>query len=129
MSAKFLFIEAMDLHSGNLSDGLKQTLMKEPKMNDQIDVYYSFRSPYSYLASPDMLGLKQDYDVPVNLRVILPIAVREPGYFKPGNEKWARYILLDRPRRSEFLCLPHAWPDPDPIVQDIETLEIAADQL
>lgn len=97
-------------------------------MNDEIDVYYSFRSPYSYLASPDLVRLKQDYLVDVNLRVILPIAVRAPDYFRPGNEQWARYIQLDWPRRAEFLGLPHVWPDPDPIVQDLETLKVAADQ-
>lgn len=97
-------------------------------MDNQIDVYYSFRSPYSYLASPDMLRLKQDYAVAVNLRVVLPIAVRSPGYFRPGNEKWARYIQLDWPRRAEFLGLPHEWPEPDPIAQDLGTLKVAEEQ-
>ncbi len=26
--------------------------------------------------------------------------------FAPGNEQWARYILLNWPRRAEFLDLP-----------------------
>lgn len=54
-------------------------------MIGNIDVYYSFRSPYSYLASPDLLRLKQDYFVDVNLRVILPIAVRAPDYSVRGT--------------------------------------------
>ncbi len=61
-------------------------------MIDETDVYHCFRSSYSYLASPDLVRLKQDHLVDVNLRVILPIAVRAPGYFRPGNEQWARYI-------------------------------------
>lgn len=97
-------------------------------MTDQIDVYYSFRSPYSYLASPDMANLKNDYEVDVNLRVVLPIAVRASNYFRPGNEQWARYIQLDWQRRAEFLGLPHVWPDPDPIVQDLTTLKVADEQ-
>ncbi len=97
-------------------------------MTEELDVYYSFRSPYSYLASPDLVALERDYDLRVNLRVILPIAVRAPEYFKPANEQWARYIQLDWPRRAAFLGLPHKWPDPDPIVQDLETLKVAADQ-
>ena len=45
-------------------------------MPNPIDVYWSFRSPYSYLATPDMLRLREDFDVEVNLQVVLPIAVR-----------------------------------------------------
>lgn len=97
-------------------------------MAEQIDVFYSFRSPYSYLASPDMVKLQDDYDVQVHLRVVLPIAVRSSEFFSPKNEQWARYIQLDWPRRAEFLGLPHVWPDPDPIVQDLTTMEISQEQ-
>ncbi len=36
-------------------------------MRDTIDVFYSFRSPYSYLATRDMLALAHDYDVDVHM--------------------------------------------------------------
>ncbi len=97
-------------------------------MTHQIDVYYSFRSPYSYLSTPDIIALQNDYDLEVHLRVILPIAVRKKDFFKSQNEHWARYILLDWQRRAEFLGLPHVWPNPDPIVQDMKTFEISKDQ-
>ena len=94
-----------------------------------VDVYWSFRSPYSYLATPGMLALQEDYDVEVNLRVVLPIAVRAPELlFNPQNAHRTGYIITDWPRRAEFLGMPGCWPSPDPIVQDLKTMEIAEEQ-
>lgn len=93
-----------------------------------VDVYFSFRSPYSYLATPDMLKLKQDYAVAVNLRPVFPIAVRNPEFFDPANAKRANYIRLDWVRRAEFLGMPNRWPRPDPITQNMKTYEIAEEQ-
>ena len=93
-----------------------------------VDVYFSFRSPYSYLATPDMLKLKQDYTAIVNLRPVFPIAVRNPEFFDPSNLKRARYIGLDWVRRAEFLGMAKHWPNPDPVTQNMETYEIAEEQ-
>jgi 2-hydroxychromene-2-carboxylate isomerase len=94
-----------------------------------IDAYFSFRSPYSYLATPELLAIQDNYNVTVNLRVVLPIAVRAPELlFNPQNANRTRYILVDWWRRAEFLGMPHAWPSPDPIVQDMSTMEIAEEQ-
>lgn len=87
-------------------------------MTETIDVFWSFRSPYSYLATPDMLALARDYDVAVNLRVVLPLAVRDRAGYLARDPKWVRYIVLDWQRRAEFLGLPHVWPDPDPVAMD-----------
>lgn len=98
-------------------------------MTEQVDVYWSFRSPYSYLVTPDLLALKADFDVDVQLRVVLPLAMRNPSaVFDPSNRKPARYIMLDWQRRAEFLGLSASWPNPDPIVQDKETFRIADQQ-
>ena len=93
-----------------------------------IDLFWSFRSPYSYLATPGALALERDFVVDVRLRPVLPLAVREPGFFSPENLKRARYIALDWPRRAQMLEMPHAWPSPDPIVQDLKTYRIAEEQ-
>ncbi len=45
-------------------------------MTQDVDVFWSFRSPYSYLATPDLLRLRDDYDVNLRFRPVLPIAVR-----------------------------------------------------
>lgn len=97
---------------------------------EQIDVYWSFRSPYSYLATPELLKLGQEYNVDLNLRVVLPIAVRAKGaLFNASNRKPALYILMDSLRRAEFLGMPMRFPpNPDPVNQNFETFEVAEDQ-
>lgn len=97
-------------------------------MPPDVDFFFSFRSPYSYLATPGALALADDYAVRVRLRPVLPLAVRQPGFFSPENLKRARYIGMDWLRRAEMLGMPHAWPSPDPIVQDLTTYAIAAEQ-
>ena len=99
-------------------------------MADVLDVYFSFRSPYSYLATPDLLRIREDFDVDVKLRVVLPVAVRTKAtLFNPDNPKPVRYIVMDSRRRAEFLGLPFGFPPkPDPIVQDPKTYEVASDQ-
>lgn len=93
-----------------------------------IDLFWSFRSPYSYLATPGALKLERDFDVTVRLRPVLPLAVRDPGFFSPDNLKRARYIALDWVRRAQMAGMAHAWPSPDPIVQDLQTYRVAAEQ-
>lgn len=97
---------------------------------EPIDVYWSFRSPYSYLVTPDLEKLIADYEVTVNLRVVLPIAVRaKTALFDPSNRKPIIYIVMDSIRRAEFLGMPmHFPPQPDPVTQDFQTLEVAEEQ-
>ncbi|MEM1139231.1 MAG: DsbA family protein [Pseudomonadota bacterium] len=97
-------------------------------MSSSVDVYFSFRSPYSYLVTPDLRRLRSDFDLDIHLRPVLPLAVRRPDFFSPENIKRARYIMVDWPRRAEFLGMACHWPNPDPIVQDMETFTIAKDQ-
>ncbi|MBL4583173.1 MAG: DsbA family protein [Pseudomonadales bacterium] len=76
-----------------------------------------------------MLEIKEQYAVNVNLRMVLPIALRNPDVlFKNGDKNNVRYIMLDWARRAEFLGLPHQWPSPDPIVQERKTMQIAEQQ-
>ena len=97
-------------------------------MSANVDLFWSFRSPYSYLAMPGALALEKDFKVKVSFRPVLPLAVRDPTFFSPDNLKRAKYIRFDWVRRAEMLGVPHAWPSPDPIVQDLETYEIAKEQ-
>ena len=98
-------------------------------MTEPVDVYWSFRSPYSYLATPQLLRLREDYDVDVNLRVVLPIAVRsKKALFDPNNMKPIKYIIMDSLRRGAFLGMPMGMPRPDPIVQNMETFQLAEEQ-
>jgi 2-hydroxychromene-2-carboxylate isomerase len=98
-------------------------------MTLSVDLFFSFRSPYSYLALPKTLKLLTDYDIAVNLRSVYPLAVRVPGFFKKTNPQFARYVVLDSSRVAKHDNIPFRFPRPDPIVQDMATLEVAAHQL
>ncbi|MBX3026585.1 DsbA family protein [bacterium] len=92
------------------------------------DVFWSFRSPYSYLATRRLVGIARDYDVDLRVRPVLPIAVRIPGFFQRVNPLWPPYLMRDTMRIAEHEGLDYAWPQPDPIVQDFVTREVAAEQ-
>ena len=97
-------------------------------MTLSVDLFFSFRSPYSYLALPKTLKLVADYDVTVNLRPVYPLAVRVPGFFKRANPQFARYVVLNSSRVARRENIPFRFPRPDPIVQDMATLEVADKQ-
>ena len=92
------------------------------------DFYFSFRSPYSYLATYKVQAMRMVWDVEVNLRPVLPIAVRLPGFFETVNPLWPPYLAKDCKRLAELSGYPYRWPRPDPIVQDRQTRKVAADQ-
>jgi len=92
------------------------------------DVFWSFRSPYSYLATKRLVAIAREYDVDVRIRPVLPIAVRIPGFFKQVNPLWPPYLMRDTTRIAEYEGLDYGWPRPDPIVQDFATREVAAEQ-
>jgi 2-hydroxychromene-2-carboxylate isomerase len=97
-------------------------------MTLSVDLFYSFRSPYSYLALPRTLKLVEQYDLAVNLRPVYPLAVRVPGFFKKTNPQFLRYVAIDSVRVAQHENIPYRFPRPDPIVQDLTTLEVAAEQ-
>jgi 2-hydroxychromene-2-carboxylate isomerase len=97
-------------------------------MIHSVDVFWSFRSPYSYLVTPDLLRLRDDFEVQVHFRPVLPIAVRSKATLYTGDKRRVPDILIDSRRRAEFLGMKIARPNPDPVVQDFETFEVAAEQ-
>lgn len=97
-------------------------------MSHVIDVYWSFRSPYSYFVTRDLVQLREDFDVEIALRPVLPIAVRTKETLFTGDRRRINYIIIDAFRRAEFLGMPFARPSPDPIVQDMTTFEVAEHQ-
>jgi len=97
-------------------------------MSLAVDVFWSFRSPYSYLATPRLVRLAAEYDVDIDVRVVLPIAVRIPGFFDTVNPLWPPYLVRDTIRIAEYEGIPYGWPRPDPIVQDFATRKVAPEQ-
>lgn len=97
-------------------------------MTHIVDVFWSFRSPYSYLATPDLLRLREDFEVDVRFRPVLPIAVRTKESLFKADQRPVRYLMIDMVRRAEFLGMKFGRPSPDPIVQNLETFEVAVEQ-
>lgn len=79
------------------------------------DLYWSFRSPYSYMACPRLLDLTRRYDLECRVRPVYPLAVRTPEFFDERDPLWVPYLMLDVHREAAFLGLPFRWPRPDPV--------------
>jgi 2-hydroxychromene-2-carboxylate isomerase len=92
------------------------------------DVFWSFRSPYSYLATRRYRALSEEYDLTLNLRPVYPLAIREPDFFERSHPNWLRYTFTDMFRVAQFHGVPFGPPRPDPIVQDVRTRKIADEQ-
>lgn len=86
----------------------------------EIDVFWSFRSPWSYLATPRLRDWQDSYHLKVNFRPVYPIAIRTPEFFHSVDPQWFSYFMTDIFRVAEFLDLPFVWPRPDPVVQIID---------
>ena len=83
----------------------------------EIDVFWSFRSPWSYLATPRLRSWQEEYKLAVKFRPVYPIAIRTPEFFLQMNPMWPVYFQRDLARVAEFLELPLTWPTPDPVNQ------------
>lgn len=81
----------------------------------QVDLFFSFRSPWSYYGAWQMYDLQREYALGVNLRVVSPIYIRYNDFFNKAHEKWQPYFLTDLLRYSEYRGLPIGTPRPDPI--------------
>ncbi len=92
------------------------------------DLYFSFRSPYSYLAVGRYRQMAEDCAVEIALRPVYPLAIRQPDFFERNHPNWLRYTMLDMFRVSQMEGIPFGPPRPDPIVQDVATRTIAKEQ-
>ncbi|MEL6476264.1 MAG: DsbA family protein [Pseudomonadota bacterium] len=97
-------------------------------MRHHLDVYVTMRSPYSYLAGPRIAEIAAMETVELALRPVYPIAIRVPGFFETADPLWLGYLMRDTARVAEMQGIPFARPQPDPIVQDLETSQVAAEQ-
>lgn len=86
----------------------------------EIDVFWSFRSPWSYLATKRLRDWQSQYRLRVNFRVVYPIAIRMPEFFDQVQPQWFSYFATDVRRVAEFLGLPFAAAKPDPVIQLVD---------
>lgn len=97
-------------------------------MTETVDLYWSFRSPYSYLLVGRLRELAREMEFDVAVKVVLPLAVRKPDFFRQVNPLWPAYLMRDVKRLAEYHGIPYRWPRPDPVVQDIKAGLIPKEQ-
>src|ERR1700721_2430199 len=87
-------------------------------MRLEYDLFWSFRSPYSYLVTPRLIEFEREYDVKAHVRPVYPIAVRIPGFFKQVNPMWPPYLMRD--------CSRMPGPPEQPYIHRLTRLGVAA---
>ena len=94
-----------------------------------IDLYFSYRSPYSYLILPRMLKLKNEHNIDVNFKIVYPIAIRLPEFFKNKNLIYFVSLKNDAKKKARKLNMSlNLPPKPDPIKQNTITGKISDHQ-
>mgnify|MGYP000526256114 CR=1 FL=1 len=92
-------------------------------MTLSVDLFFSFRSPYSYLALPKTRKLVADHDVTLNLRPVYPLVPNAPideweakalsGFeghapVRVGNAAAEQVAGNEKTSRSELAGMKHA---------------------
>ncbi|NPU91524.1 MAG: 2-hydroxychromene-2-carboxylate isomerase [Gammaproteobacteria bacterium] len=97
--------------SGDIADYQRQyrhvlqsysTLRPRPRQVHPLDFYFSFRSPYSYLAADRVFKLAELYKIPVTIKPVMPMVTR--GIPLPKAKRG--YIVKDAKREAEKYNLP-----------------------
>jgi 2-hydroxychromene-2-carboxylate isomerase len=86
----------------------------------EFDLFWSFRSPFSYLVTRRLRELQEGYEVRCNVRPVYPAAVRSPEFFDTRDPLWFSYFMTDMRREADRLGLPIRWPRPDPVLRDAD---------
>ena len=100
----------------------------EPEL--KVDFYFSVRSPYSYLILPRMIMLRNKYDININFKLVYPIAIRMPEFFKRKNLfTYFGWKMIDMKFKARKLGMKMVFPmRPDPIQQEALTGKISDHQ-
>lgn len=94
----------------------------------RLDIYWSFRSPYSWLASDRLAAIADGYEIEAYFRPVRPLAMREANFFSGARPQFLPYLFRDAFREGERQGIPIAPPRPDPIKMDLVTGTVAPEQ-
>lgn len=86
-----------------------------------LEIYWSFRSPYSYLAIDRLAQIVRDFEIATAFRFVRPLAMREPLFFEKNRPQWLPYLFKDVMRESARLGIAFSPPRPDPISMNMGT--------
>jgi 2-hydroxychromene-2-carboxylate isomerase len=90
---------------GSTPVGLPEGLEDHPASDTPLEVFFSIRSPYSYLGLERAITLARNWNVPLRLRPVLPMLMR--GQSVPDAKKW--YIFHDTKREALKLGISYGF--------------------
>lgn len=76
--------------------------MERDVSDTPVDFYFSFRSPYSYLAGPRAFALEDRYAIELRFHGVIPMAMRSQSV--PGPKRL--HTILDVSREAKRLGMP-----------------------
>lgn len=93
--------------------------MTTEKQNFDVDVFWSMRSPYCYIALDRCLELQKKYHLNLKLRIVYPIAIHDASFFEAAKMMKYRlpYQNIDIFRTAAFHGVQMVYPVPDPVAQ------------
>ncbi|MBG08218.1 MAG: hypothetical protein CME68_05630 [Halobacteriovoraceae bacterium] len=108
------------LYKGSILKQKKEIFTKEKSLilkNDSInlDFYFSFRSPYSYISLDRVFNLEKKYKIKLNIKPVLPMVMR--GLPVPSQK--GLYIIRDTSRLARVLNIPFGKIS-DPVGKGVE---------
>ena len=71
----------------------------------KIDLYFSYRSPYSFLILPRMLELKEKYEIDINFKVVYPLAIRKPEFFSKKGLPYFLALSIDAKKKAKMKAI------------------------
>ena len=78
------------------------TLRPRPRQVQKLEFYFSFRSPYSYLAAERVFKLAELYKIPLEIKPVMPMVTR--GIPAPKIKRM--YIVKDAKREAKRYDIP-----------------------
>lgn len=93
-----------------------------------VDLYWSFRSPFSYLAICMLKPQLKQYDFKITVKPVYPLVIRVPDYFQKADPRFFSYLLKDVERTAQMLGIPFRPAQPDPIIMNKDTRLAAPEQ-
>ena len=81
---------------------LASAIQSEPEDSSHLDLFISFRSPYSYVVLPQIIALRDRYGIDVKVRPVLPMVMR--GLAVPKAKRL--YIAFDAKREADRQGVP-----------------------
>jgi 2-hydroxychromene-2-carboxylate isomerase len=76
------------------------------------DLFFSFRSPYSYLAIGRYRAMAEEWGIDIALRPVYPLAIREPDFSSGTIPNWLRYTFTDMMRVAQYHGIAFGPPVP-----------------